>query len=182
MAHHLVKNINIPFISTINSYISNTMLIVIEINILLIYISFLNDTLFALKLIILAVIILISLFVDYFMMPNRNINDFHFTTETSFIILFRCSFVLVIIFSLAHYYDSQGFLEAIVSVFTNIVLIYSYYRKGGMLYHHQISSVCFNINFSLLVTINTTILLELFENFALLAIIIIFFLALFLIY
>jgi hypothetical protein len=133
------------------------MLIIIEINILLIYISFLNDNLAILKIIILAFILLVNLFVDYFMMPNRNLNDFHFTMETTFILLFRCCFVLVIIFSLADYYHNLGFLGALVSFVLNIVLFYGYHQKGGMLYHHQISSFLFSINFSLIVTINTTV-------------------------
>ena len=160
--HHIRKMQKIPFVSSINQFMDRFLLSMIEINILLAYLSFIDSNLFEVKVLCFLIANMTAVFSDYFLMPKNNPNDMLYTVETSFVVLFRLSSLSLITVVLIDEYNGLFPLSIVASIIMGIYLCYKFYRYGAITYNTKTSSIVLYIKFSLFVSISITISLKIF--------------------
>ena len=131
----------------------------IEINILLVYLSFIDSSLFEVKILLLSISSITALFSDYFLLPKNNPNDILYTVETFFIVLFRLSFLLLITIVLIDKFCRLFPLSIVAATIILIYLAYSFYHYGNIAYNNTASSILLYAKYSFFISLSTTILL-----------------------
>ncbi len=138
------------------------LLSMIEINILLAYLSFINSNLFEVKVLCFSIASITAVFSDYFLMPKNNPNDMLYTVETYFVVLFRLSSLSLITVVLIDEYNELFPLSIVASTIIGIYLCYEFYHHGAITYNTTTSSTVLYIKFSLFISIIISISLKVF--------------------
>ena len=125
---------------------------------------------------------LTAIFSDFFLMPKNNPSDLLYTIETSFMVLFRCSFLLSLNAALVDYYVDSAMVSTAISLMLIILLSYEFDRRGALIYNNQTSTLWFYVCYAVFMAINTTISLKLFMPIGEITPISLFFIILFKIY
>lgn len=152
----------IPLISSINKFIDPLLMPIIEINILLAYASFIDSSLFEVKVLCFSIASITALFSDYFLMPKNNPNDMLYTIETFFIALSRISFLSSITIVLINEYSELFPLSIIGSNIIGIFQCYLFYHHGTIAYSDVTSSILLYFKYSFFMAIILTISLKMF--------------------
>ena len=115
-------------------------------------------------------------------MPKNNPSDLLYTIETSFMVLFRCSFLLSLNAALVDYYINSSIGSTAISFILIVILSYEFDKSGALIYNNQTSTRWFYVSYAVFMAINTTILLKLFMSIGETTPISLFFIILFKIY
>lgn len=149
-------------VSSINRFMDRFLLSMIDLNILLVYLSFIYSSLFEVKVACFSIACITALFSDYFLMPKDNPNDKLYTIESSFIVLFRFSSLSFMTIVLIDEGSILFPLSIIISTIIVLYLAYQFYKYGTIIYNNSTSALLLYIKYSFFIAITITISFKIF--------------------